>query len=596
MDATLHNYLLRGVPVFPVNPQTKKPLTENGFYAATKDPDIINLWIKKHTNLGWAMPTGERSGVLGIDLDRKNGKDGVAAWGKLVDGRDVPETVEYKTPHNGIQLWFNMPRGVDIRSGSDVLGEGIDIRGNGGYACVPPTPGYEFIHHPDDYDVADAPDWLVEMLTARRNVKPADHKTGMHRVTPDMLRAKAALDKLDPDDYDLWVKVGMAGKASYGENWFPIWKKWSSGSEKFKEGECETKWDSFKRDGLTAGSLFYWTSDGDDDCLLVDDDEYELPFKIHDMAEALVPQPEIDWLVRGLISRRSVSLVVGPPGCYKTYAMLSLAMRAALGLPWLDFQTEKCKILLIDEESGQRRLNRRLHEVYLGEIGSKKGMPDIKYTSLAQFDLNDPDWVSNLYVTIKRTQADLVIIDALVDVMPGGDENAVKDVQPIFKALRKISEETNSGIIVIHHTNKNGGYRGSSAMSGAVDLMLTVRVDKEDKFKICFESEKARDIEHVEFAAEVVFNDGATYLTDRGFTQKERKDSRSKQYVIRFLSEHGPSTVEDIMDGADTCSPAAAKLALYAIAEDGRIKRVDTGPAKGKGNKATYAIVGTHRL
>jgi RecA-family ATPase len=72
-----------------------------------------------------------------------------------------------------------------------------------------------------------------------------------------------------------------------------------------------------------------------------------------------------------------------------------------------------------------------------------------------------------------------VIVDALADVMPGRDENAVKDTAPIFLTLRKIAEETQCAIIVIHHSNKTGGYRGSSAIKGAIDLLLSVEKKNE---------------------------------------------------------------------------------------------------------------------
>ncbi len=67
---------------------------------------------------------------------------------------------------------------------------------------------------------------------------------------------------------------------------------------------------------------------------------------------------------------------------------------------------------------------------------------------------------------IRDVDAKLVIIDALADVMAGGDENSVKDTQPVFMQLRKIAEETGAAILVIHHVNKMGDYRGSTAIPG----------------------------------------------------------------------------------------------------------------------------------
>ena len=60
-------------------------------------------------------------------------------------------------------------------------------------------------------------------------------------------------------------------------------------------------------------------------------------FALHTAAEALLPQPPIDWIVETLISAGTVSLVYGDPGAKKTYSMLDLAVCVAMGIPWLGF-------------------------------------------------------------------------------------------------------------------------------------------------------------------------------------------------------------------------------------------------------------------
>lgn len=123
----------------------------------------------------------------------------------------------------------------------------------------------------------------------------------------------------------------------------------------------------------------------------------------------------------------------------------------------------------------------------------------LKFASLEGFDMHNPNDVDKLQSLIEKTHAKVIIIDSLADIMSGKDENSVKDVQPVFLALRKISEKTQSAIIVIHHKNKNGGYRGSSAIKGAVDLLLTVK--KSGSNGIEFNIEKTRDTEPYKFGA-----------------------------------------------------------------------------------------------
>lgn len=64
------------------------------------------------------------------------------------------------------------------------------------------------------------------------------------------------LNSIPPDcDYDEWIKVGMALKRE-GADW-SVWDDWSRGGTKYKQGECERKWRTFRRDEVTGGTLFH---------------------------------------------------------------------------------------------------------------------------------------------------------------------------------------------------------------------------------------------------------------------------------------------------------------------------------------------------
>ncbi|MCX6065491.1 MAG: AAA family ATPase, partial [Chloroflexi bacterium] len=206
--------------------------------------------------------------------------------------------------------------------------------------------------------------------------------------------------------------------------------------------------------------------------------------------DALQPQPPIEWIVDKLFSAGSVSLVVGEAGSKKTWSLIDLAVAIANGETWLHFPTTPGAVLIVDEESGQRRLARRLGDALRGHDAGHA--TPLYYVSLAAFDFGKADDVNQLHSLITQTGARFVVIDALADVMPGRDENAVQFVQPVFIALRKVAELTQAAIVIIHHSNKAGGYRGSTAIKGAVDLMLQVESQPESP-NIDFKTEKARD-------------------------------------------------------------------------------------------------------
>jgi Bifunctional DNA primase/polymerase, N-terminal/Primase C terminal 1 (PriCT-1) len=149
-----------GKPVFPCRPGGKDPLTKRGHIDATTDPRKIHMWWKRWPNANIAVPTGGRSGVLVVDVDHPASLDALEA-----KHDKFSETRTHSTGSGGMHLIFAYPEDSDIRNSAGKLGEGLDVRGEGGYIIVPPsrtTRPYEIL---DALPPADTPPWLLETLT-----------------------------------------------------------------------------------------------------------------------------------------------------------------------------------------------------------------------------------------------------------------------------------------------------------------------------------------------------------------------------------------------------------------------------------------------
>lgn len=170
-------YAVKGKPVFPCRAD-KTPMTSHGFKDASIDPEKIKTWWIANPDALIGMPTGATSGVVVIDVDNKNGHDGDDALFKLQQKRGkLPAAPEVLTPTGGRHIYFRHP-GTPIKSTASTIGDGLDIRGDGGYVIVPPskvgTTGYEWeASNPEA--VPPMPDWLIE-LTKKSSSRAAARK------------------------------------------------------------------------------------------------------------------------------------------------------------------------------------------------------------------------------------------------------------------------------------------------------------------------------------------------------------------------------------------------------------------------------------
>lgn len=129
------DYAAQGIPVFPCIVNGKKPAVgAGGFHLATTDIAQINAWWTARPNYNIGTEPGRRDRLV-VDLDTKNGADGIANWGALCAGAPVPSTRTVRTPSGGLHLWFVGQGGITAGK----LAAGIDTRGKDGYVLLPPS-------------------------------------------------------------------------------------------------------------------------------------------------------------------------------------------------------------------------------------------------------------------------------------------------------------------------------------------------------------------------------------------------------------------------------------------------------------------------
>src|SRR3974390_1546273 len=143
----------------------KHSRTRHGVAEATNDGRKSRSWWRRWPDANVAIATGAASGLVVIDLDNKNGKAGEASFRTMADQhKGVPPTMTVATG-NGLHLYFQHP-GVAVVNSVCKLGDGVDVKADGGYVVAPPSVHqsgrrYQLVN---DCEVLDLPQWLSERI------------------------------------------------------------------------------------------------------------------------------------------------------------------------------------------------------------------------------------------------------------------------------------------------------------------------------------------------------------------------------------------------------------------------------------------------
>ena len=254
-----------GRPVFPCGPD-KRPLVASGFKVASTDVYQVRDWWHQWPSALIGMPTGPLSGVWVLDVDVHDGAPGEDSLFALLQAHGkLPDTVEALTASGGRHLYFRWDAKRPVRNSAGKLGEGLDVRGEGGYVIVPPSRlpdgrAYEWEGSSDPADgvrAAAAPDWLLDLVAPVRSAQTDASERGSPNGFVSRAQVESALQVLDPDcSYDDWLTVGM-GLQSTGQDWaLEVWDAWSATGTKYAGRDALVeKWNSFSQEGNAAGSI-----------------------------------------------------------------------------------------------------------------------------------------------------------------------------------------------------------------------------------------------------------------------------------------------------------------------------------------------------
>jgi len=597
-------YAENGTPVFPCNSK-KKPLVATGFYAATTDPKQIREWWETWPDAWIGMPTGAASGLNILDMDIKPGIDGRADLFDLEQRHGkLPDTIEVITPSGGGHLHFKHPPGVRTKSNSKVLAPGIDLRGDGGYVIMPPSPGYEF----EASNVAEPAmlnGWLLPHFLADAVPDTPDPAPTSATVDPDL--AGRLVDQiiegspLHDSLRDLAAHLRAVGTSEYAATEILQSLMKRSKARTSRPGDWQERFNDIGRLVASAGKYATEPSPAFDTTSNPWDDPADIGRLLS------TPPLPMMWAVVNILQLGRGAVVSGIGGSSKTRLLYHIAIGVIVGsMPWNWEIGSTGKAVLVLTEDTADDLQRTLHAICNG-MGLSKDQRELVQQNLVVYPLAGRDvklLARNESKALVKTPhfenlvekvndmggVKFVAIDPALSITQG-DESDQNDQRMVGKMVDDLAVQTGAACLLAAHSTKasqqadeltSHSSRGAGAITDAVRAefaMRTMTASEAGKAGITDLEERKRHVQlvvtkanHLPPAAFVPIwlrrgDGGVLSAADIEFDQGGNSGPNAKDMqALDILREMAKTTSPKLADWRQRCVDAG-------VITDGEFKR-----------------------
>ena len=224
-----------------------------------------------------------------------------------------------------------------------------------------------------------------------------------------------------------------------------------------------------------------------------------------------LPRPE--FLIGDVVVRKSLPVLVGPPGSGKTLIALSMAASIATGFRWMGREVQTGPVLYVAAE-GSAGLGARVR-AWKAEHGCALA-PNILFLC-EPASLAEPADVQKLLAEIELLPEPpvLVVIDTLSRCMAGLDENNQADMSRFVAGADEIRERTGAAVLIVHHSNAAGDReRGSTVLRGAADTMIFAKAEDGVVTVECAKQKDAAPFDKIRLELRPVADSAVVTLTD----------------------------------------------------------------------------------
>lgn len=440
-----------GYSIFPLVPNDKKPITENGFKDATNDRVQVAKWWTDNPNANIGIRTG--GGLVVVDVDRLP-EDGVRKvlpnpWLKPVTERleELGAAAVVESPTGGFHLYFRADRLPaelgEIRNSESKLAEGVDVRAEGGYIVAPGSVidgrPYRELDHRKLVDRGDLPELPPALIADFRRMKAAKSRGKLCEKSPDKASGKSIGVILEGKRHAaLASEAGRLRGLGLGEDAI------LAELRRFNAERCSPPQDDAD---LVRLARDFAEKDAREEWSLVTKKASDIEVK------------PIEWLIGHRMPRGMISTFVGLPGAGKSMLAAFISSKISTGRG-MEVEGESWPprppgrvLMFVFEDGGEMVLRPRLEamgadleRIEVCEVKSR-GDEESGIDLLRDFQL-----IERLVI---ESAPDLIVIDPVNSAWGAGkDQNDDVQVREVLAPYKRLAEAHRAAVLLVTHTNK----------------------------------------------------------------------------------------------------------------------------------------------
>lgn len=410
---------------------------------ATNNPEVAKEWWDKYPNSNVGVATGEKSGIVVVDLDSDKG---IQEYKELTGIEDIENHTYTVKTARGFHLYYKS----DTYPNRKDLLEDMEVQGNGAYVVAPGSDHHTGIVYSvvSNRDVSELPEAILEAVKTEKpeRLNNEDWKATLPKTTRNiqLTRRIGALIKMGIDPLEVFIMAMALNETKCDPPLEAeevkrivksVYKRHQERQEKSKQDQEK----EIEEEILSA----------------IDTSEFFNQFS----------GKEKGWLIKDWFPANNLAFCVSPPGNYKTWMLLALALAVATGNPFLGLEEfpveDKGAVLFVQQEDDFGMLADRLlmmikcaggyyDEDEMEMVFEPVKVPEIYWHIEREIHFSDKKSLKRLENIIKKKNIKLVIIDPLYTA--AGTEDFMAAAAEQMLILKKFRDKYNVSFMIAHHT------------------------------------------------------------------------------------------------------------------------------------------------